>query len=45
VDLADGPHHVFRSVFFVFLLGLLSIRGVFEFWLGEVSDGPRVPGG
>jgi hypothetical protein len=24
---------------------LLSIRGVFVFWLGEVSDGPRVPGG
>jgi hypothetical protein len=23
----------------------LSIRGVFEFWLGEVSDGPRVLGG
>jgi hypothetical protein len=22
-----------------------SIRCVFEFWLGEVSDGPRVPGG
>jgi hypothetical protein len=23
----------------------LSIHGVFEFWLGKVSDGPRVPGG
>jgi hypothetical protein len=23
----------------------LSIRGVFEFWLDEVSDGPRVLGG
>jgi hypothetical protein len=23
----------------------LSIRCVFEFWLGKVSDGPRVPGG
>jgi hypothetical protein len=23
----------------------LLIRGVFEFWLGEVSDGPCVPGG
>jgi hypothetical protein len=32
-------------VFFVFLLGFASIRGVFEFWLGEVSDSPRVPGG
>jgi hypothetical protein len=23
----------------------VSIRGVFEFWLDEVSDGPHVPGG
>jgi hypothetical protein len=32
-------------VFFVFLLAFFSIHCVFEFWLGEVSDGPRVPGG
>jgi hypothetical protein len=34
-----------RCVFFVFLLAFVSIHCVFEFWLGEVSDGPRVLGG
>jgi hypothetical protein len=36
--------HVLR-VFFVFLLALFSVCCDFEFWLGEVSDGPREPGG
>jgi hypothetical protein len=34
-----------RRVFFVFLLGFAFNPWFFEFWLGEVSDGPRVPGG
>jgi hypothetical protein len=34
-----------RRVFFVFFLASFLIRCVFEFWLGEVSDGPRVLGG
>jgi hypothetical protein len=51
--LTDGPHGPGgRCVPCVFIAcsscscsASLSIRGVFEFWLGEVSDGPRVPGG
>jgi hypothetical protein len=31
-----------RRVFFVFLLGFFLIRHGFKFWLGKVSDGPRV---
>jgi hypothetical protein len=37
--------HSVRCVFFVFFLVFVSIRWDFEFWLGEVSDGPCVPGG
>jgi hypothetical protein len=33
--------HSVRRVFFMFLL----VFAFFEFWLGKVSDGPRVPGG
>jgi hypothetical protein len=51
--LADGPRGPGgRSAPCVFVAcsscscsASLSIRGVFEFWLGEVSDGPCVPGG
>jgi hypothetical protein len=51
--LADGPHGPSgRSAPCLFVTcsscscsASLSIRGVFEFWLGEVSDGPRVLGG
>jgi hypothetical protein len=51
--LADSPRgpggRSARTVFVVCpscsCSALLSIRGVFDFWLGEVSDGPRVPGG
>jgi hypothetical protein len=42
VDLADDPHHACSSCS---CSALLWICGVFEFWLGEVSDSPRVPGG
>jgi hypothetical protein len=50
--LADSPRGPGgRSARIVFVVcsscscsALLSIRGVFNFWLGEVSDGPRVPG-
>jgi hypothetical protein len=34
-----------RRMFFVFLLSLFSIHCGLKFWLGKVSDGPRVPGG
>jgi hypothetical protein len=50
---ADGPQACGgRSAAWLFVTrsscscsASLSIHGVFEFWLGEVSDGPRVPGG